>query len=61
MKTHQFQPSLPPPANTVGVIGWLRKNLFSTPLNSVVTLFMAYIAITTLWSIVDWGSSMQTG
>ena len=26
MKIHQFQPDLPPPANTVGPIGWMRKN-----------------------------------
>lgn len=25
MSTHQFQPDLPPPANTVGPVGWLRK------------------------------------
>lgn len=55
MKKHQFLPDLPPPANTVGLIGWLRKNLFSTPLNSLLTLVMAYIAVTTIWSIADWG------
>ena len=55
MKQHQFLPDLPPPANTVGLIGWLRKNLFSTPLNSLLTLVMAYIAVTTIWSIADWG------
>ncbi len=28
MSKHQFLPDLPPPANTVGVIGWLRQHLF---------------------------------
>ena len=39
MKIHQFQPDLPPPANTVGPIGWMRKNLFNGPVNSIVALF----------------------
>lgn len=54
MKTHQFQPDLPPPPNTVGVIGWLRSNLFNSPLNSVVTVILAYLAITGIWAIFDW-------
>ena len=33
----QFQPDLPPPANTVGFVGWMRKNLFNGPVNSIVT------------------------
>jgi len=32
------KPSLPPPPNTVGVIGWLRKNLFGGPFDIVLTL-----------------------
>jgi general L-amino acid transport system permease protein len=31
-------PSLPPPALRAGVFGWLRVNLFSSPLNIVLTL-----------------------
>jgi hypothetical protein len=32
MSTHQFQPDLPPPSNTVGAVGWMRKNLFNGPI-----------------------------
>ncbi|WP_087025520.1 amino acid ABC transporter permease [Thaumasiovibrio subtropicus] len=54
MRVHKFQPDLPPPANTTGVIGWLKKNLFSGPVNSIVTLILAYFAITGLWAVFDW-------
>lgn len=35
---------LPPPANTVGAIGWLRTNLFSSPANVVLTIVSALLA-----------------
>ncbi|ALR15462.1 MULTISPECIES: amino acid ABC transporter permease [Vibrio] len=54
MSTHQFQPDLPPPSNTVGAVGWMRKNLFNGPVNSIVTIILAYLAFTALWNIVDW-------
>ena len=38
-----------PPIATAGIIGWLRKNLFSSPLNSVLTLICIYI----LWVIIN--------
>lgn len=55
MTQHQFQPDLPPPANTVGIVGWMRKNLFNGPVNSVVTLILGYIALMATWNIIDWG------
>jgi general L-amino acid transport system permease protein len=54
MKVHQFQPDLPPPSNTTGVMGWLLKNLFSTPLNSVVSVVIGILAIQGIWGIIDW-------
>ncbi len=39
---------LPPPANTVGVVGWMRENLFSSPLNIVLTVLGILLA---LWII----------
>lgn len=45
-----FRPkqSLPPPPNTVGAIGWLRKNLFGGPFDTVLTILgaslIAYVA-----------------
>ncbi|MBF0280084.1 MAG: amino acid ABC transporter permease [SAR324 cluster bacterium] len=38
-------PDLPPPPGTIGTIGWMRKNLFSTPLNTFLTL----LGIATIW------------
>lgn len=54
MNHHNFQPDLPPPANTVGIIGWARQHLFSSITNSIVTLFLAYFAITGLWAVIQW-------
>jgi len=54
MKVHQFQPSLPPPENTTGVVGWFKKNLFSSPVNSVVTIVLAYFAFMGIWNFFDW-------
>ena len=37
------KPSLPPPPFTVGPVGWLRANLFNSPLNTVLTLICAWL------------------
>lgn len=44
MHQHQFRPDLPPPANTVGLVGWLRKHLFSNIINTCLTLILGYLA-----------------
>ncbi len=51
------RPALPPPANTVGIVGWLKRNLFSTPLNSILTLlgfYLVYLIIPPLFRWVFW-------
>jgi general L-amino acid transport system permease protein len=48
MEVHQFRPSLPPPRMSVGVIGWLRSNLFSNWFNTLLTLLAIYL----IWLIV---------
>ena len=54
MDKHVFRPSLPPPTLEVGVLGWLRGNLFSSVGNTLLTLLACYL----LWLIVppllDW-------
>lgn len=45
---------LAPPSSGTGVIGWLRKNLFSTWYNSLLTLVLLYILITTLVPFINW-------
>ncbi|WP_421862366.1 amino acid ABC transporter permease [Motiliproteus sp.] len=47
-------PDLPPPASTVGVVGWLRTNLFSTPTYTVLTLIVAYLLWITVIPAVQW-------
>ncbi|MDO6542293.1 amino acid ABC transporter permease [Photobacterium sanguinicancri] len=54
MSEHQFQPDLPPPANTIGFASWARKHLFSSTINTILTLVLGYIALSTLWNVIDW-------
>ena len=53
-----------PPAATMGVIGWMRKNLFRSWLNSLMTLLAIYVLISTIpglfqWAFIDaiWGDN----
>jgi len=43
-----------PPATEVGIIGWLRKNLFSNWFNSILSLLAIYLIITTVPGMVEW-------
>ena len=47
-------PSLPAPVSTTGPIAWLRMNLFSSPLNSLLTLLVAYLLYVTVVPALDW-------
>lgn len=38
-------PPLPPPASMVGIVGWLRQNLFSSIGNTVLTIVAALLAL----------------
>ena len=40
-----------------GVIGWLVKNLFSTPINTALTFFVVYLLINIVPAIYDWAIS----
>ena len=44
----EMLPGRPPPASTVGMLGWLRANLFSSPLDVLLTL----AALVVLWQVV---------
>lgn len=48
MNAHVFKPDMPPPVKTVGVLAWMRANLFSSWLNTLLTLFAIYL----VWLIV---------
>jgi general L-amino acid transport system permease protein len=54
MSVHTPHPDLPPPSTSVGVIGWLRSNLFSSWPNTLLTLFAAYVLLLTVPPVVSW-------
>ena len=43
-----------PPVATTGVLGWLRMNLFSNWINSLISLFVLYILIQFIPWILNW-------
>ena len=47
-------PDLPPPASTVGVLGWVRQNLVSSPLNTLLTLLSLYLLYITIPPVIEW-------
>jgi general L-amino acid transport system permease protein len=47
-------PDLPPPSNTVGVINWLKSNLFSSPTNTFVTLVCLLFLTQLLPPMFNW-------
>lgn len=51
---HVPQPSLPPPSTTVGAVGWLRHNLFSSPLNVVLTLLALFLLYLIIPPVLRW-------
>jgi len=47
-------PDLPPPLTTVGAVGWLRQNLFSSPLNAAFTLLGLYLLYVLIPPVISW-------
>lgn len=45
---------LKPPVTETGVIGWLKSNLFNSPLNTVVTLFILFAFYQLIPPFVKW-------
>jgi general L-amino acid transport system permease protein len=54
MSEHIFKPAQPAPNLSVGLVGWFKKNLFSSPLNSLMTLAIIYLAVPHLASVIQW-------
>lgn len=50
----QPKPSLPPPPFTVGPVAWVRANLFSGPVNTLLTLASAWGLYLTISAFVEW-------
>ncbi len=47
-------PDLPPPTMEVGALGWMRRNLFSSPLNTVLTLVGLYLLYLIVPPLLEW-------
>lgn len=47
-------PDLDPPASTVGILGWLRTNLFSGPFNSILTILGIGLLLWSIPPILNW-------
>lgn len=54
MTTHVFKPDQPPPLMSVGVLAWLRNNLFSGWFNTLLTLLAAYLVWLIIPPILHW-------
>ena len=47
-------PDLPPPVRTTGPVAWLRENLFSSPLNILLTVAGIYLLVTLVPPVLEW-------
>ena len=47
-------PDLPPPPGTVGVIGWIKNNLFSSLSNTVLTILSLYFLYLFIDGAINW-------
>ena len=45
---------LAPPPSTVGFVGWMRSNLFSSPVNTVLTLICVWLIYISVPPIIQW-------
>lgn len=54
--THTHTPTapLPPPSSQVGALAWLRSRLFSSPLNILVTVLIAWLLLMGIPALVEW-------
>ncbi len=47
-------PDLPPPSTEVGVVGWIRHNLFSSTTNIVITVLTFYLLYVIVPPMLNW-------
>ena len=47
-------PDLPPPASIIGPWAWMRRNLFSSPLNITLTALAAYLLWVAVPPLLNW-------
>lgn len=54
MTTDAATPETRPPRLDTGPVGWMKKNLFATPTDSVLTLIGLYLIYLLLGGFIDW-------
>lgn len=47
-------PVLPPPRNHQGAVAWLRASLFSSPLNTLLTVLVGWLLLMAVPAMVEW-------
>ncbi len=47
-------PDMPPPSTEVGVVGWMRRNLFSSTTNIVITALTMYLLYVIIPPMMNW-------
>ena len=47
-------PDLPPPVRTTGVVAWAHQNLFSSPLNIILTLAGLWLLYSVIPPLMEW-------
>jgi general L-amino acid transport system permease protein len=52
--TYQPSADLPPPRTSVGALGWIRHNLFSSWINAALTILAVYLLIILVPPLVEW-------
>ncbi|PPR76067.1 MAG: Inner membrane amino-acid ABC transporter permease protein YhdY, partial [Alphaproteobacteria bacterium MarineAlpha2_Bin1] len=53
-KQSDLLPERPPPIATSGILGWIRKNLFSSSINSILTVLCIYLIYLVINDFINW-------
>jgi general L-amino acid transport system permease protein len=51
---HSFKPDLPPPSASVGALAWIRSNLFSSWINTLLTFLAIYLVWLVFPPLLRW-------
>ncbi len=51
---NQNQTDIKPPISNIGIIGWMHENLFSTPLNTILTIIVASLLWFSIIPFLKW-------
>ena len=54
VNTEHMQDSLKPPITNIGVIGWIKHNLFSSVFNSILTILTLALLWKTIPPLIEW-------